>query len=61
VGEVVPFSNKTEEIKSLNKHTTQHAKQNKESGGMIEGKRRRKKAQKKPHREEEGPLIYEIP
>jgi hypothetical protein len=56
VGEVVPFSNKTQEIKSLNKHTTQHAKQNKESGGMIEGKRRRReKAPKKTHREE-GPL-----
>ncbi len=47
VGEVVPFSNKTQEIKSLNKHTTQHAKQNKESGGVIEGKRKRKKGQKK--------------
>jgi hypothetical protein len=41
VWEVVPFSNKTQEIKSLNKHTTQHAKQNKESGGMIEGKKKK--------------------
>jgi len=54
VGEVAPpFSNKTQEIKSLNKHTTKHAKQNNESGGMIEGK----KAPKKAYREE-GPLIY---
>jgi hypothetical protein len=55
VGEAVPFSNKTEEIKSLNKHTTQLAKQNKESGRMIEGKRRRKKCPKTNPLEKKGP------